>query len=120
MFYKDNNSAKLLNMEDVIVQKVENTGNELHVYMMPPRKMHKCPCCGSETNRIHNYRDQKIKDIPLGRTTYLGCWHIIIFDPVESRITTDPKAFCNFFHRVPTFDICIHEISSLSDEYTIS
>ena|GEM_PF-6121873 len=47
MFYKDNNSAKLLNMEDVIVQKVENAGTELHVYMMLPRKMHKCPCCGS-------------------------------------------------------------------------
>lgn len=71
MFYKDNNSAKLLNMEDVIVQKVENMGNELHVYIMLPRKMHKCPCCGSETNRIHDYRDQKIKDVPLGRMTYL-------------------------------------------------
>lgn len=71
MFYKDNNSAKLLNIEDVIVQKVENTGNELHVYMMLPRKMHKCPCCGSETNRVHDYRDQKIKDVPLGGTTYL-------------------------------------------------
>ena len=71
MFYKDNNSAKLLNMEDVIVQKVENVGNELHVYIMLPRKMYKCPCCGSETNQIHDYRDQKIKDIPLGRTTYL-------------------------------------------------
>lgn len=65
------NSAKLLNMEEVIVQKVENAGNELHVYIMLPRKMHKCPCCGSKTNRIHDYRDQKIKDVPLGRTTYL-------------------------------------------------
>ena len=57
MFYKDNDSAKLLNMEDVIVQKVENVGNELHVYIMLPRKTHKCPCCGSETNRVHDYRD---------------------------------------------------------------
>ena len=71
MFYKDNDSAKLLNMEDVIVQKVENVGKELHVYIMLPRKTHKCPCCGSETNRVHDYRDQKTKDVPLGRTTYL-------------------------------------------------
>ena len=45
MFHEDNNSTKLLNMEDVIVQKVENAGNELYAYMMLSRKMHKCPCC---------------------------------------------------------------------------
>ena len=71
MFYEDNNSAKLLNMEDVIIEKVENQGNELHVYIKLPRKVHECPCCGSETNKIHDYREQKIKDIPFGRTTYL-------------------------------------------------
>lgn len=71
MFYKDNNTAKLLNMEDVIVTKVENLPEELHVYLELPRKDHTCPQCGRMTNKIHDYRQRKIKDIPFGRTTYL-------------------------------------------------
>lgn len=51
---------------------MENQGNELHVYIKLPRKTHACPCCGSETNKIHDYREQKIKDIPFGRTTYVS------------------------------------------------
>lgn len=71
MFYEDNNTAKLLNMEDVIVTKVENLPEELHVYLELPRKDHVCPQCGRMTSKVHDYRQQKIKDIPFGRTTYL-------------------------------------------------
>ena len=71
MFYEDNNTAKLLDMEDVIVKNVESSGDEVHIYIELPRKMQICPRCGRETNRIHDYREQKIKDIPFGRTTYL-------------------------------------------------
>lgn len=71
MFYEDNNIAKLLNMEDVIVTKVENLPEELHVYLELPRKDHVCPQCGRMTSKVHDYRQQKIKDIPFGRTTYL-------------------------------------------------
>lgn len=71
MFYEDNNTAKVLDMEDVIVQKVENLSEELHVYIELPRKEQCCPQCGSITNKVHDYRQQKIKDIPFGRTTYL-------------------------------------------------
>ena len=71
MFYENNNTAKLLDMEDVIVKNVESNGDEVHIYIELPRKMQICPHCGRETNRIHDYREQKIKDIPFGRTTYL-------------------------------------------------
>lgn len=71
MFYEDNNTAKLLDMEDVIVTKVKNLPEELHVYIEFPRKDHVCPRCGRMTSKVHDYRQQKIKDIPLGRTTYL-------------------------------------------------
>lgn len=71
MFYEDNNTAKLLNMEDVLITKVENLPEELHVYLELPRKNHACPQCGRMTSKVHDYRQQKIKDIPLGRTTYL-------------------------------------------------
>lgn len=38
MFYENNNTAKLLDMEDVIVKSVENNGEELHVFIELPRK----------------------------------------------------------------------------------
>ena len=71
MFYNDNNTAKVLNMEDVIVKRVENSADELHVYIELPRREQICPQCGSVTNRVHDYRQRKIKDIPFGRTTNL-------------------------------------------------
>lgn len=62
---------KVLNMEDVIVTKVENEQDYLRIYMEMPVQEHTCPKCGQGTTRIHDYREQVIKDIPLGRTTYI-------------------------------------------------
>lgn len=35
------------------------------------RKKHRCPACGTLTDRVHDYRMQTVKDIPLGRITLL-------------------------------------------------
>ena len=64
-------TAKLLNLEDVIITKVENFSEKVHVYLELPRTKHCCPACGALTDRVHDYRMQIIKDIPLGRTTLL-------------------------------------------------
>lgn len=64
-------TAKLLNLEDVIITKVENFSNQLHIYIELPRRKHVCPCCGAVTDRIHDYRMQTIKDVPLARDTFL-------------------------------------------------
>ncbi|MCD8384575.1 MAG: ISL3 family transposase [Clostridiales bacterium] len=66
-----NYTAKILNLEDVKITNVENTADALHIYLELPRKAHTCPCCSAATNQVHDYRMQTIKDIPLGRTTYL-------------------------------------------------
>ena len=68
---KKDSTAKLLNLEDVIITKVENISEEVHVYLELPRTKHRCPACGALTDRVHDYRMQIIKDIPLGRTTLL-------------------------------------------------
>ena len=64
-------TSTVLDLEGVIVTKTEKISDELHIYLELPRKEHLCPACGCVTNTVHDYRMQKIKDIPLGRTTYL-------------------------------------------------
>ena len=54
-------TAKLLNLEDVIITNVENISEDLHIYIELPRKKHTCPACGSFTDRVHDYRMQTIK-----------------------------------------------------------
>ena len=64
-------TAKLLDLVDVIITKVENFSEEVHVYLELPRIKHRCPACGALTDRVHDYRMQIIKDVLLGRTTLL-------------------------------------------------
>ena len=64
-------TAKLLNLEDVIFTNVENRSEGLHIYVELPRKKHTCPACGSVTDRVHDYRMQTVKDVPLARNTFL-------------------------------------------------
>lgn len=64
-------TAKVLDLKDVIISNVENDGEALKVYLELPVRTHKCPSCGQETTRIHDYRIQIVKDIPFGRKTYL-------------------------------------------------
>ena len=64
-------TAELLNLEDVIITNVENITDQLHVYIELPRTKHVCPACGAATDRIHDYRMQIIKDVPLARDTFL-------------------------------------------------
>ena len=70
MLMKDYTS-KLLNLEDVIITNVENIADQLHIYIELPREKHICPVCGTVTDRIHDYRMQVIKDVPLARDTFL-------------------------------------------------
>ena len=64
-------TAEFLNLEDVIITNVENISDQLHIYIELPRSEHICPCCGAETNRVHDYRMQIVKDVPLARDTFL-------------------------------------------------
>ena len=71
MLYEDN-TAKLLGLEDVIVKKVWDEEQEKHIMIELPRRMHVCPCCGTATDQIHDYRMQRIKDIAsFGKNVYL-------------------------------------------------
>lgn len=63
MLYK-NFTEKLLGLQDIEIEKVEEFDNSIHIYCQLIRKPHKCPCCNKITNTVHDYREQVIKDIP--------------------------------------------------------
>ncbi len=66
------NITKLLGLEDVIVKNIYEDGEARHIELELSRQQHKCPRCGCETDRIHDYRQQKIKDLDsCGKRTYL-------------------------------------------------
>jgi len=64
-------TAEFLNLEDVIITNVENISDQLHISIELPRRKHVCPCCGAVTDRVHDYRMQVIKDVPMARDTFL-------------------------------------------------
>lgn len=57
-------TENLLGLQGVNVTKVDNFEKNIIVYVELCQKDHQCPCCGQTTNTIHDYRAQKIKDVP--------------------------------------------------------
>jgi transposase len=60
-----NCTADLLGLKDVIVTRVENFNNQIHVWLESRLQMQVCPVCRHETKRTHSYREQLVKDLPL-------------------------------------------------------
>lgn len=68
----EKNITNLLGLKDVIVKNIENKEAEIHINIELPRHKHKCPVCGVETDKIHDYRHQRIKDCrAFGKDVYL-------------------------------------------------
>lgn len=71
MLYK-HNTEKLLGLQDAKIEKVEETEGCIQIYLTIERKVAKCPCCGAATSTVHDYRIQKVKDIPaFGKQVYI-------------------------------------------------
>lgn len=68
-----NYSAKPLNLEDVIITNVENISEKVNIYLRLPSTKHRCPACGNLTDRVHDYRVQTIKNVPLDRKRCCIC-----------------------------------------------
>lgn len=67
-----NCTKKLLGLEDVILKKVVQADNYVKLFIETAPSPHICPCCGSSTSRIHDYRSQVVKDLPMQmKHTYL-------------------------------------------------
>ena len=50
-------------LKGVEVNKIEEVGDRIALYVSLPLKPHQCPACGTLTKKIHDYRIQKIKHL---------------------------------------------------------
>lgn len=65
MSNKENYTAKLLGMKDLIVTDVINEANAIVIHCRMPQREHECPRCNAATSKVHDYRTQTVKDAPL-------------------------------------------------------
>lgn len=59
-----NHINKLLKLKDVYVKNIILKNNSTEIHIETKATIHNCPDCGHGTSRIHDYRKQKIKDLP--------------------------------------------------------
>ena len=63
---------ELIGLEDAIVTFHDIKEKQIDIHLIMPRRIHSCPRCNSSTDKIHDYRIQRIKDISaFGCYTYL-------------------------------------------------
>ena len=59
--------------------KIENSSLSIQIYFSTSQKPQVWPCCGQNTKYIHDYRIQKIRDIPFqGKETFLSSVNAVI------------------------------------------
>lgn len=58
-------TAKLLDLEDVIFSGIRKNESTIEIDIQFPVRPNQCPRCGYVTSLVHDYRIQKVKDIPL-------------------------------------------------------
>ena len=58
-------TSKLLDMEHMIVTNVEHTATSITLSVEMERRACTCPHCGTRTDRIHDYRAQRVRDCPI-------------------------------------------------------
>lgn len=58
-------SAKLLEMEGVRIENLEESEKEIVLQISLERRTQICRCCGTETERVHDYRIRQVRDLEL-------------------------------------------------------
>ena len=70
--FQQNLTTSLLGIANVFVDKIENNSSLIQIHLSTPPKPQVCPYCVQTTKYVHDYRTQKIRDIPFqGKETFL-------------------------------------------------
>lgn len=107
-------TTELLGLEDIIILEAKQNFQRVDIYIMKPRRKHSCPVCGLETDKVHDYRWQPVKDLQAyGKHTLL---HIrkrrYVCDQCGKRFIED-ITFLPRYHRV-TNRLVAHVITAFT------
>lgn len=113
-------TAKLLDLEDSVIENIENSSDTTTIYFSLKRRTLSCPYCSAPTDKIHDYRLSYIKDIPL-----LGKKLILAYRKRRYHCDCCNKHFQEPFSLVPkhcriTHRLAWYCISFLADKYSVS
>jgi transposase len=68
----NDNIIKLLELKGVSNVELQTEGEANYIHLEIPIQGHTCPSCGTSTRYVHDYREQKVLDVPLyNKPTYL-------------------------------------------------
>lgn len=97
----NNYITEILELQDVEVEKVENSEKSKKIYIRLKRKEVICPCCKTRTNKIHDYRSQKIKDCgTFGKNVTLVLKKRRYVCPKCGKRFAEPNTFLPRYHRM--------------------
>ena len=57
-------TEKVLGLQEVEIKKIQDNEKSFEIEVEQERKECKCPCCGQRTDKIHDYRRQRVKELP--------------------------------------------------------
>ena len=61
----NNYIKELLGFKDVKIKKIEDHKTSITIHIETKQTSHICPCCGNHTSKVHDYRIQTVKDMPI-------------------------------------------------------
>ena len=110
-----NYTENLLGIKDVIVTNIEESEYEKHIYLDCKLQMQVCPHCHMETKRVHSYRWQVVKDVPIaGKKAYLHVRKRRYFCPHCGGTFLEKLSFLKRYQRT-TQRLLMHVINDFRD-----
>lgn len=95
-----NYTKTFLNLEGVYIKKVVQADSFIEIFIQSHPTKQICPCCGTYTKRVHDYRLQEVRDIPLqGKQVILVLRKRRYFCPSCHKRFTEPCSFLPGYHR---------------------
>jgi len=110
-----NYTEELLGLKDIFLKYVERRDKKLYIHIEMHKRLHKCPRCGEWTSKVHDYREQPIKDISaFGEMTVIYLRKRRHVCPVCNKRFYETVPFLPRYYRI-TNRLAAYVIKSLKD-----
>lgn len=94
-------TEELIGLKDVTITSVERSENKLSIHIKMHRKAHICPRCHKSTEKVHDYRIQRIKDVSaFGNHTFIHLRKRRYVCPYCNKRFYEEISFLPRYHRI--------------------